>query len=332
MTVLRKSVIVVVSLILVLGTGPAMAKTFKFDMANEYPATSIHGENDTYFTKVLKEKSGGKIVITHHFGASLGYKSKDQFDAVTDGAIPIADTYVGPLRGIDPIFLLSSLPFLAKTIDQAKMLWKASMPYYENVLKKSNQILLFASPWPPSGIWSKKAVRTKADLKNLKMRTYDPNGTITFKNIGAAPIQLSWSDVVPQLGTGGIEAVLTSAEGGVSAKFWDLVSHFNEINYSSPLNMVHMNADAYKKLPADLQKAVMAAADAANDFGWETAKGRVQKNYADMKAHGMTIVTDVPAKLLDALAVAGKPALDGWLKKMGPDGQKILDEYKKMIK
>ena len=69
---------------------------------------------------MLKEKSKGQIVITHHYGASLGYKSKDQFDAVTDGALPIADTYVGPLRGIHPIFLLSSLPFLARTIDDAK--------------------------------------------------------------------------------------------------------------------------------------------------------------------------------------------------------------------
>ena len=329
---LRKALILIVSLVLVAGVGTASAKTFKFDMANEYPATSIHGENDSYFAKILKEKSGGKIEITQHFGASLGYKSKDQFDAVTDGAIPIADTYVGPLRGIDPIFLLSSLPFMAKTIDQAKKLWKVSMPYYERVLKKSNQILLFVSPWPPSGIWAKNPIRTKADLKNLKMRTYDPNGTITFKNIGAAPIQLSWSDVVPQLGTGGIDAVLTSAEGGVSAKFWDLVSHFNEINYSSPLNMVHMNADAYNKLPADLQKAVMEAAREASAFAWEAAKGRVKKNYSDMKAHGMTIVTDVPGKLLEELAVAGKPAADQWLKKMGPEGQKILDEYRKILK
>jgi len=332
MILLRKTVIVLASLILIFGIGMASAKTFKFDMANEYPPKSIHGENDSYFSKILKEKSGGKIVITHHFGASLGYKSKDQFDAVTDGAIPIADTYVGPLRGIHPIFLLSSLPFMAKTIDQAKILWTVSRPYYEKVLNKSNQILLFASPWPPSGIWSKRPMRTKEALKNLKIRTYDPNGTITLKNIGAAPIQLSWSDVVPQLGTGGIDAVLTSAEGGVSSKFWDLLSHFNEINYSSPLNMVHMNADVYKKLPADLQKAVMDAAKETNDFAWEAAKGRVKKNYADMKAHGMTIVTDVPNKLLDALAEAGQPAVDQWLKKMGSESQKILDEYRKLAK
>lgn len=328
---MKRLIILTVCFVFLLGAGNAMAKTYKFDMANEYAPTSIHGENDTFFIETLQKLSGGQIKITHHPGASLGYKSKDQFDAVTDGALPIADTYVGPLRGIHPIFLLSSLPFLAKTIDDAKVLWTVSTPYYQKVLKKSNQVLLYASPWPPSGIWAKKPIRSMADLKNLKMRTYDPNGTITFKNAGAAPIQLSWSDVVPQLGTGGIESVLTSAEGGVSAKFWDLLSHFSEINYSSPLNMIHMNADAFNDLPADLQKAVLKASDMANDHAWKAAYGRVQQNYKDMKANGMTVVTDVPAPFLDKLSAAGKQALDEWVKKMGPDADLILKEYRAKI-
>jgi TRAP-type transport system periplasmic protein len=323
---------VLIGLNLCIGGASVLAQTYKWDMANEYALTSIHAENDIFFIQTLEKLSGGKIKITHHPGASLGYKSKDQFDAVTDGALPLADTFVGPLRGIDPIFLLSSLPFLAKTIDEAKTLWAVSFPYYEKVLQKSNQILLYASPWPPSGIWAKKSIRSLDELKNVKIRTYDPNGTITFKNAGAAPIQLSWSDVVPQLGTGGIDSVLTSAEGGVSSKFWDLLSHFIEINYSSPLNMVHMNAGVYNQLPDDLKKAVKEAAAKANDHAWQAAIDRVQQNYKDMKAHNMTLVTDVPGSLLDKLAEAGKPAVDEWLEKMGPDGEKILKEYRAKIK
>ena len=323
---------VLISLTLSIGSNSVLAETYKWDMANEYAPTSIHAENDIFFIQTLEKLSGGKVKITHHPGASLGYKSKDQFDAVTDGALPLADTFVGPLRGIDPIFLLSSLPFLAKTIDQAKTLWDVSFPYYEKLLEKNNQILLYVSPWPPSGIWAKKPIQTLDDLKNLKIRTYDPNGTITFKNAGASPIQLSWSDVVPQLGTGGIDAVLTSAEGGVSAKFWDHLSHFSEINYSAPLNMIHMNADVYKALPEDLKKAVKEAARIANDHSWQAAYDRVLQNYKDMKVHNMTIVTDVPEDVLDKLAEDGKPAVDEWLEKMGPDGDKILKEYRAKIK
>jgi TRAP-type C4-dicarboxylate transport system substrate-binding protein len=331
MSITRKALLVMACLTLAFGAATVSAKTYKWDMANEYAPTSIHCQNDQFFIKTLEEKSNGQIKITFHPGASLGYKSKDQFDAVTDGVLPIADTYVGPLRGIDPIFLLSSLPFLAKTIDEAKVLWDVSKPHYEKVLKDNNQILLYASPWPPSGIWAKRAIRSVPELENLKIRTYDPNGTITFKNIGAAPIQLSWSDVVPQLGTGGIESVLTSAEGGVSAKFWDLLSHFIEINYSSPLNMSHMNADVFNDLPPELQKAVMEAAAEANEFAWNAAKTRVEENYRDMRANKMTVVTDAPDNFKEALAEAGKPAVEDWLKKMGSEGEKILAEYRKRI-
>jgi TRAP-type C4-dicarboxylate transport system substrate-binding protein len=95
--------------------------------------------------------------------------------------------------------------------------------------------------------------------------------------------------------------------------------------------MIHMNADAFNSLPKDLQQAVMKAADMANDHAWQAAYGRVQQNYKDMKAHGMTIVTDAPPNFLDQLAKSGQPAVDEWLKKMGGEGEKILKEYRKQL-
>jgi TRAP-type C4-dicarboxylate transport system substrate-binding protein len=75
----------------------------------------------------------------------------------------------------------------------------------------------------------------------------------------------------------------------------------------------------------------MEAADKANDHAWEAAYNRVQQNYKDMKANGMTVVTDVPGEFLDQLAKAGNEAVDQWVKKMGPDAEKILKEYRAKI-
>jgi len=314
---------------LAFGTAPAVAEVIKWDMANEYNATSNHGEGDTFFAKALREKSRGQIEITLHFGASLGYKSKDQLDAVGDGAIPIADTYVGPLGGIDPMFLLPSLPFLAATTEEAATLFDVAKPYYEQIFAANNQKLLYASPWAPSGIWAKRPIDSIAALKNLKIRTYDPNGTITLQEAGAAPIQLSWADVVPQLGTGGIEAVLTSAEGGTNAKFWEHLSHFTEINYAMPLNMVHINLDVFNGLSPELQKAVLDAAAATSEHNWKGVNARNARNYATMRENSMTVVTGVSPDYLKALNAAGQRALDEWLVKTGDKGRTIIAEYKK---
>ena len=156
---------------LAVGIGTAAAGSVKWDMPNEYQATSIHGEGDQWFSKFLKDTSAGEIEIVHHFGGALGYKSAQQLDAVGDGAVQIADSYVGAFGGIDPIFLLPSLPFLAKTTKEAKTLFEVARPTFDRVFAKHNQILLYASPWPPSGIWAKKPVDKIGELKNLKIRT-----------------------------------------------------------------------------------------------------------------------------------------------------------------
>ncbi len=49
---------------------------------------------------------------------------------------------------------------------------------------------LFAVPWPPQGLYTKKAINKVEDLKGIKFRAY--NATLeAFANlVGAAPTQL----------------------------------------------------------------------------------------------------------------------------------------------
>ena len=112
------------------------AKPIKWDMANEYNDSSLHAEAQIKFAEVLEEKTQGDITIMHHFGGAMGYESQDQFDAVADGALPIANTNLTTLGGIDPFFLLSSLPFLVRSADEAQALWNAAQPSYAEIFEK----------------------------------------------------------------------------------------------------------------------------------------------------------------------------------------------------
>ncbi len=327
MNMFMKSCVMTAAAVLAFSTA-ASAATVKWDMANEYQESSIHGEGQKVFSDTLMKESGGSVVVTNHFGGSIGYKSKEHFDAVGDGALPIANTSMGQVAGIEPIFLLSSLPFLVGSADDAKLLWEVAKPHYEAVFAKHNQVLLYASPWPPAGIWSKKPVLSSSSLSGLKIRAWDASGTRTLKTAGAAAVQMSWADVVPQLSSGGIEAVLTSAEGGVNAKFWEHLSHFNAINYSMSLNMTHVNKDAFDALSAEQKAAVMKAAEVAGDAAWAALAERVGQNYKDMRANGITVAETVPAGFLGELNAAGDGVYDDWLSKVGDTGKAILDEYK----
>ena len=309
-----------------LASSAALAQTYTWDLANEYPSGSIHAQSADRFIEALAESSEGAISVTAHHGAALGYRSVDQFDAVGDGAVELASSFMGPWSGIDSVFLLPSLPFMAPSIEETWDLYQAARPYYDEVLEEANQMLLYATPWPPSGIWANKPVDSMEAVEGLRIRTYDTSGTVTMREAGASPVELTWSDTVPQLSTGGVNSVLTSADGGVSAQLWEHQSHFTEVNYAMPLQFVHMNRDTFEMLDDAMQEAVIEAAEAAERFGWDLLAERVQENYETMEAEGMTVVTDVSDEFLAELGVAAERAVNEWIERFD-EAEALLADY-----
>jgi len=301
---------------LVLAALPAAAQTITWQMANEYPATSIHGEGDQFFAREVRERSGGRIVITHSFDAALGFRSKDLLQAVARGTATLGDMYIGALGDVHPIFLLPSLPFLAVTPEQARLLTDVARPEYERVLARQNQKLLYPSPWPPAGLWARKPVTSMEALRGLRIRTPDANGTATFRAAGAMPAQISFADALPRLKNGEIDAVLSSGDGGAGQRLWEYLNHFTAINYSMTMSMVTMNLEAWNGLSPDLKQAVLGAAQATSERQWAEIRNRVAVNYGRMRANGVGITTEVPPEFLEALGKAGRVAIDEWRAKV----------------
>lgn len=313
------------SVIICLST-PVHADEITLDLSNEYSATSLVGLGDTQFAELVGKLSGDAVKVVPHFGGGLGLKSKDHFDAVGDGAVPIAGTYTGVFTGIDPIFALSAMPFLTPSVEDAKTMFEIARPYYDKVFAANNQKLLYASPYTPTGIWAKMAIRSAADLDGVKIRTYDAAGVDTLKALGATPVQLSWADTVPLLGAGGLDAVLTSDESGISGSLWDYLDHFNAIPYSVAINMTHMNLEVFEGLSPEQQAAIEEAAAETQESNWARVEARMVANAEVLKEKGVTVVEVSPGLLAD-LQKAADQVLSAWLADMGEDGQKILDAY-----
>lgn len=308
-----------------LTSAPLAAQTQNWDFANDYQASSLMGQADQIFGEALEEKADGQITITYHFGGALGFTSEQMLDAIGTGAVIIGDASSAFYGGSHPLFAMTSLPFFAASADELERLFDITREDFETVLEDFNHKFLFVTPWTPSGIWSKQPVTSMEELRGLKIRTYDGAGSRVFRDLRAAPVQLSWGDVVPQLTTGGIDAVLTSDEGGVNASFWEHTLHFSEINYPAPFNIASMNLDVFMDLSAELQEAVLESAAIAQAWAWEAARGRVQSNYEIMKGHGVSIHQDFPEELLHAFHDAAEPVVAEWVERMGSRGQEIVE-------
>lgn len=305
----------------VLFAGTATAAT-QWDMPTPYGDGVHHTQNVRMFAENVKSATNGELVITVHSGASL-FKHPQIHRAVRSGQVNIGELFMGLLGNDDPIFKVDNIPFLASDFDSAKNLWVATRPYVEKRLAKDGLKLLYAVPWPPQGFYTKKPVASVKDLSGGKMRAYSPTTSRLAVLLGSSPTTVQTPEIPQAFSTGIIDAMVTSPSTGVSSQAWDFVGHYTNTQAWIPKNMVIVNARAFKRLPAAVQDAVMAAAAEAETRGWEMAISETEAKTAVLKEKGMQVSSPTgqfKAELKEIGAVMGKE----WADEAGATGAEIL--------
>ncbi len=303
------------------------AATVTWDLVDEYPATAIPGQADSFFAAAVARETAGRLVIRPVPDAKSGLRSREQLKAVTDGRVAMANSFGGALGDDSPVFLLSSLPFVTASADQARALYDAARPLYEAQFAARGQKVLFITPWPPSGIWSVAPVSSLAALKALKMRTYDSTGTELFARLCAAASVISYADLTPKLESGDITAVLSSGDGGAGRQLWKYLPAFSEIVYAVPLSFGTVALTAWNALDAPTQAAVEAAGAATTAQQWTAMSGRVEANFKRMRENGVAIDITPPAEVMAAMRAAAAPTLAAWRTSAGPEAAAVLDKF-----
>ena len=273
-------------------------------LANEYPASSLPGEGDTHFSRRVAEKTRGRLSIRAVADAALGFKSRDPLRAVAEGRVAMADTFSGALAEVEPIFALSTLPFAVNGVGEARVLYEAARPGYEAAFTRHNQKLLFSTPWPASGLWTRVPVGSVADIAALRIRTYDETGARLFQRLGARASVVSFADLGARIAAGEIDAVLSSGDGGVGRSLWPHFPRFTAIEYAMPLSFATINLDLWDGLDAATRGLLEETARETETRQWRALEGRVAENYARMREHGVAIDTEIPAALRERLRAA----------------------------
>jgi TRAP-type transport system periplasmic protein len=296
-------------------------------MATEYPATAIAGEGVAVFIANLRRTSSTAFDLTPSYDATLGLKSAEMPAAVRSGRLLFADAFLPALATADPLFGLSALPFLVSSIDDTRRLADIARPAYRTALAKQGVRLLYLTPWPATGLWTKTAPRSVAEFSQLALRAYDATSARVMKNAGARAELLSFADAMPRLKAGTLDAVLSSGDGGAGRKLWEFLPSFVEINYTYPLSAAFMSETAFAALGAADQQTVTAAAEETEKALWLLVRTRQGENYARMRQNGVSISVDVPADVAAALRTAGATELTDFRNSTGEQGAQILNAY-----
>jgi TRAP-type C4-dicarboxylate transport system substrate-binding protein len=318
---------ILVTTALAAAVGAAEAQT-KWDLPTAYPAANFHTENIQQFANDVDKATGGKLKITVHPGASL-FKAQEIKRAVQGGQAQAGEILLVNFSNEDPLYGLDGVPFLATSYADALKLYKASRKSLDAKLGAQGMTVLFSVPWPPQGVYSKKALASVADMKGLKWRSYSPQTARIGELVGAQPVTIQAAEVAQALATGAMDSMISSGATGYDTKIFEHVKNFYDAQAWLPKNAVIVNKKAFDALDKATQDAVLKAAAEAETRGWKVSEEKTGWYLDQLKKNGMNVAPPTPQLKTD-LGKIGDTMLKEWLDKAGSDGKAVVDAYRKM--
>ncbi len=326
---MKKILTVLSGLLFVMASFSAADAKTKWDLHLNYSAGNFHSQGAQRFADRVAEATSGELIIVLHPGSSLGFKGPELLRAVAEGQLAIAEVPTGMVEGDAPILALTAQPFISASSFEQRLLYQLAKPAYAQTLARFNQMTLYTSVWPFSGIYTQRAIKSQSDLKGLKMRVYDGTGLAFGKATGIAARKMPFSEVYPAMKAGLLDSMYTSSVSGVDAKAWEVLRYFTPINIVGPVNMINVNRDAWNKLGKNLQDVVLEIAVQMEDEMWNLAGDMDRKSRAVLIKNGM-VIDSVSKAFRRELNAVGDALRAQWAERAGEDAQRILKEYKRI--
>ncbi|MCC7275293.1 MAG: TRAP transporter substrate-binding protein DctP [Alphaproteobacteria bacterium] len=312
------------SLALALAAQPLAAAEHNWRFFTYVSPTDFHAKMNKAFAEDITRASGGRLEIAHFGAGELPYKAGDIIKAVATNQIQMGQVGAGLAAGDAPEIDVFSLPFLCTSYPQFAAAAKAMGDVPDQVLTRKFGVRVVMNwPIPGQNIWTTAKLERIADLKGKKIRTWNPLQVDMLQQIGANPVSLDPAEVVPALQRKVVDGAITSALSANDWKAYDIVKFGLTLNFTMAHQITLANAEALKKLPADLQKLI---ADKSAEWApryFEASEAADRAALDTMRGKGVTI-TVPPADEVTAMKASLRPMWAKWSEKNGPVAADLL--------
>ena len=241
------------------------AKGFTMKLGSLTVNDEVHQWMKTYSAGV-EQKSGGRIKTEIYTSGQLGNAAR-MIEGTQFGSIQLIAFPPDFFSGVDERFEVGSAPGTFKDLDHVNRIVfdpefrKAFLGLGAN--KGLLGVGLFVNA--PVTMLTRKPVHHLADFKGLKIRILASDFQMEqIKRLEATPVAMSLGDVSAALQQGTIDGALASVPAFTPLHFYDAAKYMTETGQYFVLIVAEMSKKWYDTLPADLQKIVLAEAEAAS--------------------------------------------------------------------
>ncbi|GKS97450.1 TRAP transporter substrate-binding protein [Acidovorax sp. SUPP2825] len=304
----------------------AQAPQSTWTLASSYPKDLFHAVNLRQFAQDVKDRAKGGLVIdvrTDNIAAGLSEITAK----VRSGDLAAGEVLLSTMASDNRIAGADAIPFIVNSYDDALRLWNAQRPLLQEALDKKGLVILYVVPWPAQGLFTIRPVRSVADLRGMKMRTYNPSTLRLAELMGATPVDVPTQAIGAAFKDQRLDAMFTSPATGVDSKLWEgPAKHFYNVRGWYPKNIVIANKAKWAELPEATRQTVMAAAGEAQKRGWMASEATSAVSLAELARNGIKVETPQP-ELRNELRRIGEKFSVEYLRETGAEGNRMLIPY-----
>lgn len=297
-----------------------------WNASQPWSVTQYHVQNAYDFAEAVHEASGGSLEIRVFPNAVLGLKGPESIRALEEGLVDMAEMPAFQEAGTEPVLGLESLPFLIEDQRELRLLYTFSRPAIEAAFARHGLKVLYVVPWPRQNIYTRRLVKSLADLNGLKIRTYDRNTSALMERLGLVPLQMPSQDVVPALASGMIDAVMTSTTTGAAQRYWEFLPYIVRTNHVWITNIMAVRRESWNALPEETRRAIEALLPEMERRFWRVAAEDDQKKLEILLNNGMQVI-EPTEELLNEMRARATPMWREYRARVDRETAAILDAY-----
>ncbi len=265
-----------------------------FKHATGFPKALYMSQPAEFYGKRLAEETGGKVKIKFFYSGALG-KANELLDLVKTGAIDMG--------AIVQDYFTSALPFAAMTnslpmtffdpeqaMNAAIALEQTNKSQIDE-LRRNNVKFLVYRYLPNYKLICTKPVKTMADLKKLKVRTFGNYMPKMFAAIGVTPVNVLPTENYEALKRGSMDCSYLTNANFLAYKLHEVAKYIIDVKFGG----IHafplvMNLKKFEALPKETQAVMIKVGKEATKFATDQTEATEAAALKTMLSQGAQLI------------------------------------------
>ena len=296
--------------------------------ALELKSADVHNSNDyptvvavRHLGEVLAKSSGGQLTVKVFNKGALGTE-KETLDQVKLGALAMTRVHGAALAGMCPKLTVATLPFVFRSVAHQRRVFDG--PVGEELLRACEAQGLVGLALYDAGarsLYAKRAIKTVADAKGLKVRVPQTDVWIAaMAAIGANATPMPIGEVYTGLKTGLIDAAENNLPSFEGFRHMEAAPFYARTEHAMTPDVLFISQRVWAKLTPAQQGHVRAAAKSSVALQRQRWDAQEAQSLARAQAAG--------AKLVDVDRAAFQAAMAPVVARFAntPDLQRLVQQ------